>query len=315
MLGYVLKRIAGAIVVLFALSIITFSMVHVAPGSVEQSLLGKAARSEEAVEAIRAKYHLDEPFLGQYRIWLGDAVKGDFGDSIQYREATTSAIGRRVGITVQLAALALAFALVVGMGLGILAARRNRTGVDRAVVASGVIGTSTPTFIVGVFLIYLFAVELPWFPASGPGSGADRLEHLILPALTLGISCYAQILMLTRAGVLGNMEQDSYLFARARGVGGWLLMRRYALRAGLIPLVTSLAIILTFMLTGAVLVEVVFGIPGLASLLIEAVEYKDIPVIQAMTLLVGVIVVTLNLLVDISYRMIDPRVRLAEASP
>jgi peptide/nickel transport system permease protein len=314
MAQYVLKRIAGGIVVLFVLSVVTFGMVHVAPGGVEQSLLGKSASNPEVVAAIRAKYNLDDSLVSQYVAWLGGVLRGDFGDSIQYREPVTEAIGRRVGITFQLAALALGFALVAGMGLGVLAARRSRTSVDRLLVGSAVIGTAVPTFIVGVFLIYLFAVELSWFPASGPGSGSDRLQHLVLPALTLGLASYAEFLVLTRAGVLGNMELDSYLFARARGVRGSLLLRRYALRAGLIPLITSVGIILTYMLTGAVLVEVVFGIPGLASLLVEAVQFKDIPVIQAMVLLVGVIVITLNLVIDISYRLIDPRVRLTDGS-
>lgn len=178
MVVYVLKRLVGAAIVLFLLSVATFSMLHVAPGSVEESLLGKNARSPEAVAAVREKYGLEDSFVSQYGRWLGDALQGDFGDSIQYREPTTAAIGRRVALTVQLACLALGFAIVVGMGFGILAARRSRTKLDRTLVASGVIGTSAPTFIVGVALIYLFAVVLPWFPASGPGSGSDRLEHL-----------------------------------------------------------------------------------------------------------------------------------------
>jgi peptide/nickel transport system permease protein len=316
MLAYCLKRIVAGALVLFALSVAVFAMVYLAPGSVEHSLLGAGARSPEAVAAVRAKYHLDEPFLRQYGYWIGGVVKGDFGDSIKYRESATATIGTRAVVTAQLAALAFGFSLLLGMGLGVLAAVRSRTALDRVLVGSSIIGTSVPTFILGVLLIYVFSVQLGWFPVSGPGTGGlDRLWHLVLPALTLGFSSYALVLKLTRAGVLNNMEQDAFLFARARGVRGWLLMRRYGLRAGLIPLVTSLALLLAYMLTGAVLVEVVFGIPGLASLLVESVNGKDVPVIQALTLLTGVIVITLNLVADISYRLIDPRVRVSETSP
>lgn len=316
MLAYCLKRILAGLLVLVILSLAVFAMVYAAPGSVEHSLLGGSARSPEAVAAVRAKYHLDESFVSQYRHWISGAVKGDFGDSIKYREAATATIGSRAVVTSQLAVLGFGFALVLGLAMGWLAAFRSRTALDRSLVGSSIVGTSVPTFILGVLLIYVFAVELGWFPVSGPGTGGlDRLWHLVLPALTLGFSSYALVLKLTRAGVLNNMEQDAYLFARARGVRGWLLMRRYALRGGLIPLVTSLALLLTYMLTGAVLVEVVFGIPGLASLLVESVNAKDVPVIQALTLLTGVIVITLNLVADISYRLIDPRVRVSETSP
>lgn len=316
MLAYCLKRILAGALVLVALSVAVFAMVHAAPGSVETSLLGGGVRSPEAVAAVRAKYHLDESVVSQYGHWIGGVVKGDFGDSIKYRESATATIGSRAVVTSQLAVLAFCFSLLLGMGLGVLAAVRSRTTFDRTLVGSSIVGTSVPTFILGVLLIYVFSVELGWFPVSGPGTGGlDRLWHLILPAVTLGFSSYALVLKLTRAGVLSNMEQDSFLFARARGVRGWLLMRRYGLRAGLIPLVTSLALLLTYMLTGAILVEVVFGIPGLASLLVESVNAKDVPVIQALTLLTGVIVITLNLVADISYRLIDPRVRVSETSP
>lgn len=313
MLCYCARRGFSGIIVLIALSAAVFTMMYMAPGSMETTLLGKAPRSPEAIMAVRQEYHLDQPVWKQYCIWLGRCMRGDFGNSITYRAPTIDVIGRAAVLTAELGVLAFGLAVIVGMGLGVASALHARTPMDRVMVGASVIGTSTPTFILGVLLMYAFAIALGWFPVSGPGRGGlDRMSHLVLPALALGFSCFAEVLKLTRAGVLNNVEQDSYLFARARGVHGWLLIRRYALRGGLIPLVTGLALLLMYLLTGAVLVEVAFGLPGVASLLVDAVNTKDVPVLQALTLLTGAIVIILNLVADISYHFIDPRVRIGE---
>lgn len=316
MLAYCVKRVIAGLVVLILLSMVVFVMLQAAPGSVESALLGGGIRSPEVEKAIEIKYHLNDSLFSQYLAWLGGVIHGDFGNSIIYREPVVDAIGGRLLVTAQLGMLSFGFAVALGLGLGVLAANRPRGVLDRSLVATSVVGTAVPTFVVGVLLVYVFSVSLGWFPVSGPGSsGADRLWHLILPALALGFSEYALVLKLARAGVLSNKEQDAFLFARARGVRGWLLVRRYELRTGLIPLLTSLALLLAYMLTGAVLVEVVFGIPGIGSMLVQAVQKKDIPVVQALTLLTGAIVLTLNLLADISYQIIDPRVRITESTP
>jgi peptide/nickel transport system permease protein len=314
MLRYVAKRLLIAVGLLLALSAAIFSLQYLPPGSVVESVIGGDQKSPEQVERIRREYHLDRSLPVQYWLWLRDAVQGDLGRSYRTGETVTGAVRARLPVSAELAALGFLLASLLGIGLGILTAFKRRSLLDRTASAVGVVGGSAPAFTVGVLLIYLFTVEIPWFPSYGAGEGAlDRLWHLTLPAVTLGICGFALILKLTRVGVSHSLDQDYFAFARARGVTGRRLIGRYALRGGLIPLVTGASTVFLYMLTAAVLVEVAFSIPGIASLLVSSVQYQDVPMIQGITLLIAATVILVNLAVDMSYHALDPRVRLGES--
>lgn len=310
---YILKRIGVGVLLLWALSVAVFSLQQLAPGDVVNKLIRGVPKSPELVERIRHEYGLDQPLPVQYWNWLKDAVTLDFGRSFENGQPVTTAIMAALPVSLLLAGLGFAIATLLGVGLGILSARRERSALDRGLNASAVVLGGAPPFILATVLIYAFTVQLSWFPTFGIGTGiGDRMWHLTLPAITLGVTGYALILKLTRAGVGDSMKQDYYGFAQARGVRGRKLVGPYALRPGLIPLVTGASTVFTAMLTAAIIVEVAFAVPGIASLFISAVNFSDVPMIQGVTLFVGAIVITVNLLVDISYRIIDPRVRLGE---
>lgn len=313
MFGYIVKRLAIGVLLLAALSIAVFSLQQLAPGDVVNKLTRGVPKSPELVERIRHEYGLDRSLPVQYWFWLRDAVTGDFGRSFENGQPVGKAILTALPVSLLLATLGFALAVVLGVGLGIWCARRERSALDRTLNASAVVLGGAPPFILATVLIYVFTVQLSWFPTFGLGTGfADRLWHLALPAITLGVTGYALILKLTRAGVGDSMKQDYYGFAQARGVRGRKLIGPYALRPGLIPLVTGASTVFTAMLTAAIIVEVAFAVPGIASLFISAVGFSDVPMIQGVTLFVGAIVIAVNLIVDISYRIIDPRVRLGE---
>jgi len=217
-------------------------------------------------------------------------------------------------LTLQLGALAFVITMLLGVPLGVLAALRKRTATDRGVVALSVVGVSAPAFATGILLLYVFAVRLGWFPVFGEGSGViDRLQHLALPAIALALTGMGLVLKLTRTAVIGSLEQDYVTFARARGIPRRRVLRAYALRNGLVPIVTAAGLLLAYMLAGTVLVEVTFALPGLGSLLVESVRTLDIPMVQALTILIATIVVLVNLVADLVYVAIDPRISFEKA--
>jgi peptide/nickel transport system permease protein len=227
----------------------------------------------------------------------------------------SSEIGSRIGVTALLGLYASLIAVCVGVPLGMLSAFRHRRLVDRVVVGVSVVGVSAPAFISGIFLLYVFAVSFGWFPVSGQGTGfVDRLWHFTLPAAALALSALALIVKLTRAGMVRALEQDYVAFARARGLSWSRVATRYALRNALVPVVTAGGLIVGYTLTGAVLVESTFSLPGLGSLLIDAVNFKDVPVVQAIALTFATIIVIVNLATDLLYRAVDPRIRFGSTS-
>lgn len=314
-LWYVARRLAALAVVLAIVSFVVFSLLYVAPGSTERLLLGARPATEETLNNIREKYHLNDPFLTQYGLWLKGVMSLDFGQSIRTGEPVLTGIARRAGITLFVGGYGFLIAMGFGVPLGIYAAVKKRTGVDRAVVGLTVIGGSAPAFVVGLFLLYVFAVILSWFPVFGVGRGfASQLWHLTLPALALGVTAMALVVKLTRAAMIQALEQDYVTFARARGLPRRRVLVGYALRNALVPIVTAGGLILGFTITGSVLVEVTFALPGIGSLLIQSVGVKDVPMVQGVSMVLAFLIVVVNLLTDVLYLFVDPRIRFGGAA-
>jgi peptide/nickel transport system permease protein len=266
------------------------------------------------VRSLRHEYNLDKPFLERYGIWLAHAARLDFGRSIRTQEPVLEGISSRLGLSLFLGLYAFLISLALGVPLGILAAVRKRGATDRAVVGLSVVGVSAPAFATGIAFLYVFAVLLGWFPVFGAGDGfTDRLYHLTLPAFALALTVMALIVKLTRAAMIGALEQDYVTFARARGLSRNSVLVRYALRNALVPIVTAAGAVLGVLIAGAVFVEVAFDLPGIGSLLVESVESKDIPMVQGLTIVIALVIVVVNLLTDLAYLAVDPRIRFGAA--
>lgn len=312
---FLAQRLGTALILLGLISFGTFALLALAPGDPIDVLLAGKRRTPEIVESLEATYHLSGSFLDRYFGWLGAAVHFDFGQSISQREPVIDQILERAPITLELAGIAFVLVLAIGIPLGVAAAVVRGRGSDRAIVAGTVVGISMPPFVTGILLIYLFAVTLNLLPSFGPGeSGAERIEHLLLPALALAFTALAIVVKVTRTAMIRELEQDYVIFARARGYSTFNVLVRHALRNALIPVVTASGLVLGYMVGGAVLVEQVFSLPGLGSLLVEAAEGRDLPTLQGVVLVIAIVIILLNLLTDLLYLAIDPRVRFGEAT-
>jgi peptide/nickel transport system permease protein len=308
---FILKRLAVIAVLVVVVSFAVFSLLYISPGSVIDVLLGTNPRTPELVQTLTHEYHLDEPFLTQYWLWAKGAIHGDFGNSIVSTLPVTHEISSRLPTSLFLGLYAFLLTMVVGVGLGIGSALRKWTATDRTLVAGTIVALSTPAFVAGVILLYLFAIKIPLFPVFGPGEGfTDQLWHLTLPAVALALGCSAYVMKHTRAAMIGVLDQDYVTFARARGLSGRRVLFTYALRNALIPVVTIGGLILTFLITGAVLVEVTFSLSGIGQLLVQSASAKDIPVIQGVAIVVALVIMLVNLLADLVYLAVDPRIRL-----
>ncbi|GAB2866455.1 ABC transporter permease [Actinocorallia aurea] len=310
--GFLARRALGTLAVLAILSIGVFCLLYLAPGSVERTLLGTRPASPEALAAIRARHHLDEPLVAQYLRWLGGVFQGDLGTSIRTGMPVTESIGSRLGLTLQLTAYGTFLAVLIGLPLGIVGAFRKGRAADRAAAVTAVAGMSAPPFAVGLVLLTAFAVYLQWFPVYGAGEGfTGRLVHLTLPAVALAIGAAGLLVRFTRTALVRELDQDYIVFARARGLSAPVIAG-YALRNSLIPILTAIGLIVTSTLAGTVLIEVTFTLPGLGSLLVDSVTFKDMPVVQALALLLTLLISAVNLLVDVAYTVADPRIRFGE---
>ena len=311
---YILRRLLIAVPLLIAVTLFVFALIHIAPGSPERSLLGTRPATPETLAAIRAKWNLDQPFLIQYLLWLKGVATGDLGRSIASNQPVTDAIGQRLGLTLYLGSYAILLAIGLGIPLGMWAALRRGSAIDRTVVGVSVLGVSAPAFATGLLLLYVFGVLLGWFPTFGAGEGFfDRAYHLTLPAIALALSLLALIVKITRAAMIDELDRDYVAFARARGLPRKHVLGRYVLKNALVPIVTAAGIIVVALVGGAVLVEVTFGLKGLGTLLVDAVIDRDIPVIQGLVLLTAVFVIVVNLGLDVLYTVIDPRIRFQKA--
>jgi peptide/nickel transport system permease protein len=312
---FVLRRLAVLAVLLVVLSFFVFSLLYIAPGDEASSLLGMTPRTPETMRVLQEKYHLNEPFVTQYWIWARDAARFHFGNSAETSLPVTEELKARLPTSLFLGMYAYILTVVFGVGLGIVAALHRRTAVDRGIVGAGMVALSMPAFVSGIFLIYLFAIVVAWFPVAGSGQGfLDQVWHLTLPAVALALTGLAYLLKHTRAAVMGVLDQDYVTFARARGLSGGRVMFVYVLRNALIPVVTISGLLLTFVITGAVLVEVTFSLPGIGRLLVQSATSQDLPMIQGVAIIIAVVVMVVNLLTDLVYVAVDPRIRLGKPS-
>ncbi len=311
---FTLGRLLGTAGLLLALSFIVFVLLYLMPGDPAQNLLGVRSASPESLALVRAQYHLDDPVLIQYLHWLGSVLHGDFGQSIRSDESVLSLLGGRVILTVQLVVYAFVVTVLVAVPLGVLSAWRAGGTFDRGASTAAIVGVGAPSYAVGLLLLYVFGVQLGLLPVYGSGDeGLDRFTHLTLPAITLAIGLGALVLKLTRTAVLAELDQDYVAFARSRGLSN-RQVQRLVLRNALLPVITSLGLVLTFLFGGTILVEITFALPGIGSLLANSVTFKDVPVVQAVTLLTAAVIALVALAVDLLYFAVDPRVRRRAAS-
>ena len=279
MLRYILRRLAGAAVVLTLLSFLVFSLLYLVPGDPVKILVGTRRLTPEVRQAVTARYGLDEPLVVRYWHWLTRALTGDFGDSVRSATPVTDVLASRVSLTAWLTIGAFILAVAVGIPLGIAAARRRGSWVDRTIVGWSVVGVSAPGFALGLVLLYVFGLMLGWFPVFGEGTGiVDTLWHLALPAIALATGIGAMLVRITRAAVGAELAQDYVTFARSRGVPSRRITAMYV-RGAALPIITSAGLILGTLFGSTVLVEEAFSLPGLGQLLADSITYKDVPVV------------------------------------
>ncbi len=311
---FIAVRLAQAIPLLIAISFVVFALVHLAPGDPVRTLLGAKPSTPAAIAAVRERYHLDDPFVVQYAKWLWQVLQGDLGRSIAGNRKVANIIAERMGVSLFLAAMSSVVVLMLGVGMGAFAALRRGGMLDRFIVALGVLGISSPALVTGVFLLYIFGVVFGLFPIYGAGDGfADRFWHLVLPAFALAFSVMAIIVKITRAAMIDILGRDYVTFARARGLSARRIFFRYVLRNTLIPVITAAGLVIVGLVAGSIYVEATFALPGIGTLTVDAVAKRDIPLIQGTTLVFSVFVVVANIVVDVLYTLIDPRIRYGGA--
>jgi peptide/nickel transport system permease protein len=309
------KRLLTLAVLLVVISFLVFSLLYLSPGSVIDTLLGTNPRTPQEIAFLTHEYHLDKGFWEQYWIWASQAAQGHFGNSIQTSLPVTTELRERLPTTLYLGIYSYILTMVLGIGGGLIAALRRRRITDRTIVGLSMVALSTPGFVSGVFLIWLLGIEVHWFPVSGPGQGFfGQLSHLTLPAFAMALTGMAFLVKHTRASVIGVLDQDYLTFARARGLSPVRVMFVYALRNALIPVVTISALILSYVFVGAVLVEDTFSLPGIGQLLVQSATAKDLPMLQGVAMLTAAVIIVANLLADIAYIAVDPRVRLGRGT-
>jgi peptide/nickel transport system permease protein len=305
MAAYIIRRIIYAVFVLWGALTVIFMVVRILPGDPATLMLGAGARPEE-IEALRDQLGLNDSLIVQYGRFMSEAVRLDFGDSLWLNRPVLDSVAERIWATGRLALAAMVIALLVSFPLGILAALRQRTIVDYLVSVLSLIGQSVPSFWLGIMLILIFARQLRLLPSAG----SDTWQHLVLPAVTLALPLVGVLTRLVRSGLLEVMHEDYIRTARAKGVSSSAVLTRHAMRNMLIPVVTVIGIQLGNLLGGAVIVETVFGWPGIGRLLVNAIFQRDYPLVQASILFITTTFILINLLVDISYVYLDPRIRL-----
>jgi peptide/nickel transport system permease protein len=312
MLGFLTRRLLATIPVMAIVAVLVFSMLRLTPGDPASIIAGAAATSAD-VEGIRAKLGLDRPVIEQFAIWVTNLVTGDFGESFYFKKTVASLIADRIEPTAALAVLTMLMSIAVAVPLGVLAAYKQGTWIDRVVMGLSVLGFSVPVFVIGYALIYVFAIELGWLPVQGyqplrEGLGGF-LQRLVLPSLTLSVIYVALIARITRTSVLEVLGEDYIRTARAKGLPRSTVLMRHALRNAAVPIVTVIGIGAALLIGGVVVTESVFSIPGLGRLTVDAVLARDYPTVQAVILLFSFVYVLLNLLVDVAYTFLDPRIR------
>jgi peptide/nickel transport system permease protein len=312
MLAYIARRLLATIPVMAIVAVLVFSMLRLTPGDPAAIIAGAAATSQDILD-IRARLGLDRSIVAQFFIWIGHALTGDFGESFFFKKQVAELIADRVGPTVALATTTIVLSVVVAVPLGVLAAWKQGTWIDRLVMGFSVLGFSVPVFVVGYVLIYVFAIELSWLPVQGYQPLRDGfwgfLQRLILPSVTLSVIYVALIARITRTSVLEVLGEDYIRTARAKGLPDRVVLMKHALRNAAVPIVTVIGIGVALLIGGVVVTESVFSIPGLGRLTVDAVLARDYPTVQAVILLFSAVYVLLNLAVDVAYTVLDPRIR------
>jgi len=301
---FLVRRVLLTIPVLIGVATLVFSLIHLVPGDPVQAMLGDSA-SPEDVAQLRTRLLLDRPLYQQYATFVGGILHGDLGTSLRTSQPVSTVIRERMPATIELARAAMIVAIVVALPLGIIAAVRAGTRVDHAATTIALVGISMPTFWLGPLLAIVFSVGLGWFPVSGRGTPA----HLVLPAITLGAPLAAILTRMTRASVLEELRELYVLAARARGVSEVRAVLAHSFRNSLIPIVTVIGLQFGSVLTGAVITETIFAWPGVGRLLVQSISARDYPAVQGCILLIAVTYVAMNLLVDVAYGFLDPRIR------
>ena len=312
MTGYIIKRILATIPVMVIVALFVFGLLHITPGDPAAIIAGDYA-SPADLEAIREKLGLNEPIHIQFYTWVKSLADGDMGVSVFSNLPVTHLIGQRVEATLMLSILTTIFALMAALPLGVLAAWKSRTFIDRFCMIFAVLGFSVPVFVIGYILMYVFAIQLKWLPVQGYKELADGLwpciRSLILPSLALGTLYTALIARITRASVMEVLAEDYIRTAKAKGLNSGTILIRHALKNAAVPIVTIIGVGIALLIGGVVVTESVFNIPGLGRLTVDAILHRDYPVIQAVIIIFSGIYVLINLLVDLSYVFFDPRIR------
>lgn len=301
---YIVKRILLLVPVVFGVLTFVFLMIHLVPGDPVELMLGETALQADK-ETLRKELRLDEPIAVQYLHYLGGLIRGDFGRSLHTNRPVLTSILERFPATIELALAALLIATLIALPLGIIAALRQRSLVDNGAMLFALLGVSIPNFWLGPLLIIFFSLKLGWFPVSGRGS----LLHLVLPAITLGTGMSAILARMTRSTFLEVLGKEYITVARAKGIRGLSVVLKHALRNALIPIITIIGLQLGALLSGAIITETIFSWPGIGRLTIQAINTRDYPLVQGCVLFISLSYVMVNLLTDLFYAYIDPRIR------
>ena len=312
MLFYLIKRVLAVIPVMLIVAVIVFLMLRLTPGDPAAIIAGDAATSKD-IALIREKLGLERSLIEQFFLWVANMLTGDFGESFYYKRSVASMIADRVGPTMALATFTIIIACVVAIPLGTLAAYKQGSWLDRSVMGMSVLGFSVPVFVIGYVLIYVLAVKLNWFPVQGYQPIAEGfggfIYRLILPSSALSVIFIALIARMTRTSVLEVLNEDYVRTARAKGLSETKVMIRHALRNAAVPIVTVIGIAIAVLISGVVVTESVFVIPGLGTLTIDAIQGRDYPTVQGLIILFSFVYVFINLVIDVIYSLLDPRIR------
>jgi len=312
MFTYIVRRLVATIPVMAIVAVMVFAMLRLTPGDPASIIAGAAATSQDVAE-IRTRLGLDRPIVSQFFIWIGHLLGGDLGESFFFKRQVADLVLDRVGPTVALSTMTILWSVLIAVPLGVVAAWKQGSWVDRVVMGFSVLGFSVPVFVIGYVLIYVFAIKLSWLPVQGYQPLRDGLGgfigHLVLPSLTLSVIYIALIARITRTSVLEVLSEDYIRTAHAKGLPNRIVLMRHALRNAAVPIVTVIGIGIALLIGGVVVTESVFSIPGLGRLTVDAVLARDYPTVQAVILLFSVVYVLLNLVVDVAYTFLDPRIR------
>ncbi len=312
MFAFIARRLVATIPVLLFVAVFVFMLLRLTPGDPAAVIAGDNATSDQ-VDAIRAKLGLDEPLLTQFYIWFSRMLSGDFGESFFFKKTVAELITQRIEPTLMLSLCTIVLSVSIAIPLGVWAAARQGGWVDRIVMGFSVMGFSVPTFVIGYLLIYIFAIQFSWLPVQGYRRLSEGLDEfalrMILPSFTLATIFVALVSRITRASVIETLGEDYIRTARAKGLPARTVLLRHALRNAAVPIVTVIGIGIAALIGGAIITESVYNIPGIGRLTVDAVLARDFPVIQIVILVFSVAYVLINLVIDLAYSVLDPRIR------